>query len=359
MHFNAHIEITIAGKLLKTIVAFNSKFDGHSIGGECEIIVPLNSRIQYVDGKNDYLTAYSKVLFNVGDSVLVRSKYEGYDWNIEFDGFIYDFKEGTPLTIKCLDYVYFFNLGIFGSKRVLLKKNTKSKKSSPSVGCSFKLISLYTLLQHLVDFVNDTIDVTSSSANHVELILPIPEMNLENVTFAMMCPSAILEWIKKELGFNISLIGNNLYVNVASNTLDKIEYTTSRNVKSSELQKAGAAFTMYKVKAWFIRNDGTKDSFEVGNSNGQLREVFFYRVKRDAGIYEKMALEALEKVKQMKYNGNISTYLYPFPKLFAKAIYTDKRYPDKNANYVITYIETDISSSGYQRTLKLSFLSEI
>ena len=174
-----------------------------------------------------------------------------------------------------------------------------------------------------------------------------------------MSPAAILEWLKKELGINISLSGTRLYVNVASNTLETVYYKTDRNVIGCDLQKPDATYQKHKVKAWFIRENGTKDSFEVGDENGQLHEVFFYRVQRNQAVYQNMAAEALKKVRQQRYNGSIDTLLYPDCKLFQQANYIDIRYPARSGNYVITGIDTTIDDSGYHRKLKLSFLSEI
>jgi hypothetical protein len=214
-------------------------------------------------------------------------------------------------------------------------------------------------LQNLIDFTNDTIDHKADNADHLQLMNDVPDLTLVNVTFAMMSPAAILEWLKKEVGFNISLSGNQLYCNVASNTLDTVKYRTDRNVIGCDLQKPHAVFQSYKVKAWFIREDGTRDSFEVGDPNGQMREVFFYRLKRDENLYRKLATEALNKVKQEKYNGSIETLLYPDCALFMKANYVDLRYPDRSANYVITGVDFSLDENGYHRKLKLSFLSEI
>jgi hypothetical protein len=357
MFFNAHLEVTIANKQLKTIVSIDIDKDGHNVGGECKLVLPLNSRIQYTDGNHDYLTAQTRSLFAVGDPVTVRAKYDNYDWITVFEGFVFDFIEGQPMTIKCLDYSYWFNLGTFGSSRVLVKKNKRSKKTFSSVGTSYKSITLKNLIENIIDFVNDTIDDKATDAAHVELITPLPDMTMVNITFAMMSPLAILEYLKKELGFNITLIRNQLYVNVASYTTNSVSYDTTLNVLKSDLQKPSATFQTYKVKAWFIREDGTKDSFEIGDSSGQLREVYFYRIKRDQALYEQLAKEALVKVKQQKYSGNITTMLYPQPILFAKATYKDKRYPDRDGDYVITGVNSKLDSSGYRHIVKLSFLT--
>lgn len=359
MHFNAHTTVTIADKKLSNVVSIHAINDGHQLGATCELVVPLNSRIQYQDGTHDFLTAQSMVLFKVGDPINIQSSYDGYPPVTVFDGFIDDFIEGTPMTIKCSDYIYFFHLGIFGTSRVLIKTNKRKKLTTTSVGTSYRSITFKNLLQNIVDFVNDTIDSKTTDTAHVELVLPIPDFTLVNVTFAMMSPAAILEWLKKELGFNISLSGNKLYANIASNTTDAVIYRTDRNVLKSDLQKPAAVFQTYKIKAWFVRTDGTKDSYEIGDSNGQLREVYFYRVQRDQALYQKLATEALNKVKQMKYSGTLTTLLYPDVKLFMKASYTDLRYPDKNGNYVVTSIETIINDSGYRRIPKLAYLSDL
>lgn len=358
MHFIGKILITIGDKELKTVVFVSSRNDSAHIGSECDLAVPLNCRIQYANGKHDYLTDYPKNIFTVGDQVIVKAKYEGFDWIEVFTGFVFDFVEGTPVTIKCVDYIYFLNRGIFGSQRLLIKKNKKSKSSVPSIGSSFPSITLKDLCQKLIDFTNDTIDHEAVDTDHISLILPLPDFTLVDVTFAMMSPAAILGWLKTSLGMNISLQGNKLYVNVASNTLNTVKYRTDQNVLNSDLQKPAAVYQSFKVKAWFVREDGTRDSFEIGDPNGTMREVFFYRLQQDQSLYEKLAKEALEKVKQQKFNGSIETLLYPNCNLFDQASYIDIRYPERSANYVVTGMDITLDEGGFHRKLKLSFLSE-
>jgi hypothetical protein len=72
-----------------------------------------------------------------------------------------------------------------------------------------------------------------------------------------------------------------------------------------------------------------------------------------------MANEALIKYKQMKYSGTVETLLYPFCDLFWQVTYMDKRYPERNANYVVTGRDFTFDGSGYHYRLKLAFLSDI
>lgn len=327
MYFNAKISVVIGDKELKTVVSVSTKDDSARIGAECEIVVPLNCRIQYTSGNRDFLTEYAKNLFASGDKVLIRAMYDGFDWVTVFDGYIVDFVEGIPIVIKCSDYIFLLN--------------------QTTVNMSEKSITLKNLVNRVLQ------------GTGITLMEPTLDLSLQNITFRLMSPAAILEWLKKELGINISLSGTSLYVNVASNTLATVYYRTDGNVIGCDLQKPDATYQKHKVKAWFIREDGTKDSFEVGDSNGQLHEVFFYRVQRNQVVYQKMAAEALNKVRQQKYSGSIDTLLYPDCKLFQEANYVDLSYPARSANYVITGIDTTIDENGYHRKLKLSFLSEI
>lgn len=359
MYFNAKISVTIGGKTLLTVVSVKASNDASHVGAYCDIVVPLNCRIQYQDGAHDYLTDYAKNLFKTGDQVVIRAKYDGLDWVDVFSGFIYDFMEGNPLTIKCLDYIYFFNLGIFGSSRVLYKKTTKSKQLISGTGASYKKITLQTLLQNIVDFVNDTIDEQFEATERVSLVLPVFEMTLVNISFVTMSPAAILEWLKKELGLNISLSGSKLYCNIASNTLSLVKLDTTRNVLTSDLQKKVSTFQRYKLKAWFLREDGTRDSLEVGDSSGTLKEVYFYRVARDQNLYKKLADEALLKYQQHKFNGTVTVLLYPQMDLFWKVEYKDYRYPARNGNYTVMSIDFELGPTGYHITVKLAFLSDI
>lgn len=356
--YNAHVEVIIGDKVLKTISSIHASNDSENLGSKCDVMVPLNCRIQYINGNHDFLTDQAKNLFVVGDQITITAWYDGFDKVTVFKGFIYDFKYGIPTEILCTDYIYFFNLGRFGSQRLLVKKNKKSNVSVPSIGASFKSITFKNLLQKLIDFTNDTIDDQTTDTEHVTLVTPVPDFTMVNLTFAQMSPAAILEWIKKELGINISLSGNQLYANIASNTLKVVKYDTTINVLKSTLQRPDSVFTKYKLKAWFIREDGTKDSVEVGDDSGTLKEVWFFKVKKDLDLYTKMANDALAKFKQVKYNGHITTLLYPDNDLFWKADYKDYRYPDRNANYVITGVDIKIDSGGFRREVKFAFLSD-
>lgn len=362
MYFNANLEVRIAGNLVQTVVSVKTNNDSQHIGAYCDLVVPLNCRIEYNNPNNEkvYLTDIPTNLFKSGDSVEIIAWYDGYDKITVFKGFVYDFIEGMPLTIKCLDYIYFFNLGIFGNQRITTTNPSGKKITGFGTGVHYKTITLKNLAQNIIDFVNQSMQIANNLATPVNLILPTIDLTLVNLTFIEMSPAAILEWIKKEIGLNISLFDNQLYINVASNTTNLVKYNTGRNVIKSGMQKADASFQKIKVKAWFINEDGTKSSIEVGDTiNGICRDVFFYRIPKDLTLYNKLANEALLKYSQHKYNGSIETLLYPEVNLFDKCEYTDIRYPNRDGNYVCIGQNFDIGPQGFHRKLKLAFLTEL
>jgi len=341
MYFNGKISVTITNQTtgrvaqLQTVHSVHTKNDSKEIGASCDIVVPLATRVQYQDGAHDYLTAITKTLFSTGDAVLVKAHYETNENGfleilpeIEvFNGFVYEFIEATPMKIRCLDNIFMLNQSVINLNKGSIK---------------------------LKDLLNLVLKGTG-----IDLQLPTLDLSLVNITFRLMSPAAILEWIKKELGLNISLHGRTLYCNIASNTLNVVNFDTRRNVIKSNLQKPEAVYLKIQVKCWFIMENGKKASLEVGEPGGEIREVFFYRIPFDLAKYEQLAKEALIKYKQFKYSGNIETYLYPDCHLFDKVVYLDARYPDRNGNYTVVAINHEIDDKGYHRKIKLAYLSDI
>lgn len=327
MYFKAEITVTIGNAIIQTVSSVKTKNDSTHIGSECDIIVPINCRIKYKDGTHDFLTGYPQNLFKVSDPVTVVARYVGESDVQVFQGFVTDFILGMPTTIKCSDFIFLLN--------------------QTTVDIEHKTITLKNLATQIL------------AGTGVTLLLPTLDLTLTNITFRLMSPAGILEYLKKEIGLNISLQGNQLYINVASNTLETVFYTTGLNILQSKLQKPDAVFLKYKVKAWFIKENGTKDSVEVGDAEGHLEEVFFYRVAGGQSVYLKMAAEALNKVKQRKYKGMIETLLYPYCELFWRANYIDFRYPERNADYVVVGMNFELDEKGFHRHIKLAYLGEI
>lgn len=335
MFFDTALQVIIGDKLVQTVHSVEGKNDQHEIGSSCKIVVPLACRISYVGAPNTFLTDLTKNLFKSGDLVTVTAWY--YDEHGTkmpdrqlFKGFVYEFIEGTPMTIECLDNIYLLN--------------------QTTVNLAYSSITMRDLLKTLLKNTGIT------------LIEPTIDLTLRDITFRLMSPAAVLEWLKHELGLNISLSDNRLYCNIASNIISTVFYDTGINVLDEGgpgLQKPEAVFLKLKVKAWFIQENGKKTSLEVGDPDGELREVFFYKIPFNVAEYTRLAGEALIKYKQMKFSGVIPTLLYPEVALFWRAQYIDRRYPDRNGNYTVLGVDFTINEHGFHQKIKLAFLSDI
>jgi hypothetical protein len=273
------------------------------------------------------------------------------------------------------------------------------------VNISPENVLLYDLLKQIVKDTDITVTNVANSyldSTNTPQSNPLFELMLYNIHFTNMSPASCLEYLKKEIGLCISLQYTNggwqLYCNIASNTLNTVNLSTKFNVITSTLEttnltnikqkvtgitktnkKTASIFQKFKVKAWFLSTlkDGTKQSLEVGDADGQLREVFFYKVMPDSrpdvtiGVDEKgtpitapalyldLANQALLKCRQSKFSGVVETLLYPFCDVFDRVIYKDLSYPDRNGTYVCTQKSYKLNESGFRQTLKLAFLADV
>lgn len=419
IYTNAHLQVFINGVAfhdteqtppLINVSSVEIHNDSNHIGSYAEIIIPQTARVAYLsnpdqaptadnpnpnviydESNNDYVIQNVRTYFNTGDNIVIRAKYEGYEqygdtegYVTLFNGFLYDFYETIPLKIKCLDYIYWFNIGIYGQK---ITQNL-AKLPNPITGVNnqgvyFKSIAFKDLLKDLINTVNIAIGNQNSENitryDYITLDESIFDMPLVNIQFSLMSPAAVLEWFKKEVGLNITLLGTILYVNIASNTQDTVYLQTDTNVIQSNLQTtnlqkkssksakgSNSIFLRLKLICYFIKTNGTKVSFEIGDENGQLREVFFYNVAPGANTtylgqtvpsnYLTMAQNAMSKMKMDRYSGTIKLFLYPTIQLFDKIVYTDIRFPERNGNYVCSLIKYEINDSGFHKEIKVAFL---
>lgn len=363
MYFDTNLSVVINGQILTTIVEVKTSNDAQNIGARADVIVPLNSYIAYSDPNTTqiYLTAIRTDTFPQGSSIVITANYVGYPPVEIFSGYIFDFILSMPLTIKCLDYIYFFNLGIFGDDAVHTTNKAGTKIKQSGTGKNYKSVQFTDLLQQLVAFANTQIDAENAklgtNSAYAELILPTLDMTLVNLTFINMSPASILEYFKKNLGLNISFIGNKLYVNIASNTIGTVNLDTGINVIKSALQTNLASFQKIRLKCWFENVNGTRNWVEVGDESGIQQEVFFYNVNNVGNTYDILSNAALLQAQQHHYKGKIEILLYPECDLFYIVNYIDRRYPEKNGQYYIIAMNFELSERGFHREIQLAWLN--
>ena len=361
MFKNSHISVYINGIPIKYISELHYKNDSEHIGASCDIIVPLMALTLYNQTSKNQLTQANITNSQTGFSIIVKGKYDenASDSTADeqgfitiFDGYIYDIIQGTPSKIMCKDASYLMNI--------------KPLNNDGAVPTTLKKI-----LQNLI--IPEANKHLNAGDVPLSLITPIVDMPLENFTIKEMTGLAILSHIKHETGINISIVGRALYANVASNTTNTVNLSTDKDIIEASLQPINTTFLNLKIKAWFVKKDSTKDSFELGQAtDSQIREIYLYFVTPGADImintlegqklvpknYYTLAQNALLKYKQRRYSGSIKIKLYPVCDVFWRVVYTDVRYPEINGVYVITSQNIDLTEkSGWVRTLKMAYLA--
>lgn len=337
MYFDTSLTVTIAGTPLKSIISIETKNDSQHIGSSCEIKIPLMGRIEKQGQLTDALTG---VKFVTGDNVEVKASYKGYEEIIIFAGFIVDFVEGTPLTIFCQDEFFLLN-----KKPITLEfKGTNDIKK----------------------IVKDILSASNSDVTLIDTPLALP---LVDISFSQMTPAAMLDYLKQQLGLNISLMyGGRLFMNLATVYQNNINFDTRVNVISSNLQRPLDVYRAIKLTCEFYTVEGKKDTYILGDDNGIPMQSFFYKIdntgakatvvsdgvaKQVPKVYKDLAEAALVKCRYLRFNGELETYLYPDCKLFDKVTYYDDRYLDRNGTYVIVSMNISIGENGFHRKMKL------
>jgi hypothetical protein len=371
MHFIGHTKLYINGIQVYDVVSFDYEHDNSHIGAMIDIKLPLLVRIANTNSKYSTIPQVKVTeAFKVSDPVKVVCSYEGYNDVTVFDGFIRDFGQGQPMTLKCMDYQYWWHFGIFGEKnRILVKKNKNSKRTFTAWGCFWKQTTLLTVLNQLVDYVNDTIDSTATSAENITLLTElVPDINLYNLTFANMSPAAILQWLKEKLGLCITMIGTKLFCNVANTKYNTFVFKSGNpsdfindggNILKCNIQKSYAAFSRFRVVVNYLTNDGRKQVLKFGDLNGETHEFFYYNIPYDANKFEQIGIDCLNKCKQNVFTGDFQLMLYPWVSVYDEVQYKrDFRFPERQANYVVIGKKfTATASGGYRQSLKVAFLS--
>lgn len=155
----------------------------------------------------------------------------------------------------------------------------------------------------------------------------------------------------------MTFYGNQLYVNIASNTVGSINLDTKRNVLKSDLQTNLATFQKIRLKCWFQAPNGTRSWIEVGDPTGIQTENYFYNVSNAGNLYNILANASLLKAKQHHFRGELTLLLYPDVDLFYIVNYLDARYPEKNGQYYVTGVYFDIGEKGFRRKIKIAWLN--
>jgi len=312
-------QIEIAGKKFTRVNLVEIESSAKVLEDTAVIRMPTTARLER---QGEFVTEVETAkTFAVGDPVVIRL---GYDGNLreEFRGYVSRIKPGTPLEIECVDAVW-----------TLRRKNLQG---------AFRNTSLREVVEYILQGSGITLK------GEVPGIL-FTHYYLKNVSAA----SAIQE-LKDRYGLTMYLKNfNELYVGITSATDNvTVVYGIGENIIDNDLEWVNEADTRFRVKAVHVRSDNTKVEKEYGDSDGELRTLFFYNLEAGADL-EKLALAEATKYRYSGYKGGFRTFLLPYVEVGNVASLRDNNFSERDGRYLVDKVTTTFGTNGARRKIEL------
>lgn len=257
--------------------------------------------------------------FKVGDPVFIAL---GYDTVLieEFSGYVSAIKPGTPVEVECVDETW-----------VLRRKNLSQ---------SFKNTTLKKLLEYIV------------SGTGIKLEGEIPGIDFKTYYLRNVSAASALQELKERYGLTLYLKGKTLRVGLISFNDDTIvKYGLGQNVIENDLEWVDEDDTRIKIKAILVKQDNTKIEKTYGDSDGELRTLYFYNVSESN--LQNLALAEAKKYKYAGYKGGLKTFLVPNVAVGNVARISDPQFKDRAGDYLVDKVTTTFGTQGARRKIEL------
>lgn len=285
----------------------------------CVLKLPTSARLTNGQAVTDFAEAGK--LFSRGDKIVVKLGYNG-QMEREFEGYIKAISFTTPLEVECEGYAY-----------RLRKKNIKH---------SWKQVELRALCAYLV------------ADTGIKLSSKIPGLIIENYQVHDATALKVLEDIVSKYKLTAYFNFDTLYIGLEEGALDgEVAYGIGYNTADvNSLKYQHEDDVRMKVVAKTTKKDGERTLYEVGDPDGEVREII---VKPETmGRIKELANDHLRKFKYTGYRGSLSGFLQPYaaPGYSCKII--DPRYQERNGRYFVHAVEVSYGMSGARRIVELT-----
>lgn len=303
----------------------------------CKLKLPASAHL-VCENKAEINSVQTAKQFNEGDKVTVLLGYNG-KLKTEFIGFVSRINVTIPVEVECEGYSY------------QLRKKTPVAKT-------FKKAELKDVLKYIITDTDIILDKD------------IPSCVLEKIVINCHNGVEVLELIKKALGdlVYIHFYDNVLYAGLKFlDPQQTVKYRLGYNViKDNNLKQRKATndkiTIIYKGKKKdgsnveaVIKSKGQSNVItteaEAGNG-GETKTIVTHSVTDEATL-KQLAEAKLKKLSYDGYEGKITAFLQPFCQHGWKAILTDKSFPERSGDYIITSTEVTYGMSGARRTVEL------
>ena len=254
-----------------------------------------------------------------GDKVEIDLGYNGERVN-EFKGYVEDISDKDKTVIHCEDEMF------------QLRK--------PLVNKMFKKVKL----KEVVEYIADGLELNSD----------IPDIEFESFLLKDITGLQALQKIKDNYGLMIYIDNDNkLYAGLSyTYNSGSVIYDLQTNVVTNELTYKTAEEIKYKIKAVSLLKNNKRVEVETGDSEGELRTLYFRNITDKAKI-EELAKQEIEKYKYTGYRGALTGFGLPYATFGMTAIIRDSNYPVREGNYYAEGVEIEFGQNGFRRKIEL------
>lgn len=320
MAFLLTCNITIGSFRMRSVNQVTIKRSIFKVGSTAIIKLPLSAYIRNSRGALDPVKTSEK--FKVGDKVVINLGYDGDLYN-EFNGYVSRINPQIPLEVECEDWTY-------PLRRLNIKK-------------SWKKATLVEILQFIADKAG------------FNLVSGLPDVTITNFIANDKTALWVLQELKDKYGITIyfSLSGY-LYAGLAYiNNLGSVKLITGKNViKSSDLKWVNADDVKLKIKAISMERSGSRIEAELGDSDGEIRTLYFYDVHSKDEL-KRLASAEIDKYKYNGYRGSVNCFLKPFVQPAMSVELSDMDFEDRSGKYYVESTEVTYGTNGGKRKIEL------
>lgn len=302
------------------------------------ITVPRKLRVKKDGLFSDAITSGADALWKRNDPVTIAA---GYNFNNPtlFTGYLTKITPKLPLQFEAEDRM-------FKLKQTVITKAVAKEISATSA------ITLTRIL-----------DLTVPSALRTELNFTVRNEDIQFGKFTLtgaVTVAELLNYFRKRFGLSCFFQDNVLSVGFAYNissigqvnpeTLPEFKFQTNI-IDDSNLDYIRDDDVKLKVVAISLKPDNTRTQIEAGDVDGELRTLHFFNVN-DTTL-QKLATEALEKLKYEGFRGSFTTFLQPTVKHGQAVKMVDPQIPDRNGIYLVKQVVSRIGMGGGRQEITL------
>lgn len=327
--FTLTSDITIGNFRCGGVSAVNIKRSLHSCIDTARIELPSMARVLSAGGNTNIYNANVGKLLKPGDNVMINLGYDG-DVNLEFRGFVKEIGYDIPLVVECEGYSY------------QLRNKTIDK--------SWSKAKLKTILQDILQGTDIKLDIDEGSDIELTNIQGGNKTALELLGIVLDATNKAMDaWFVDpdvlKVGFIYLPDGDEL-----KNSLKgaKVKYRIGYNALQNNGLKEKAPVDVKVI----VNNSETK---RKRNQDKVLADkVLRFVLNR---ISEK-DLKKIQDILQFKqsykgYEGKLTGFLRPLCFPGDTAFITDKRFTDRDGDYLVESVEVIYGTGGARRIVEI------